>query len=805
MNDKHTKTRVAIIGTGLAGLSSAYLIKGDRYRVTLYEQGDRISFDSASVTIKNEKYDNAERIDLPMRASADGYYHNLMRMYHHLQIPLHPIKFLFVFAKAATSADGTVPAKGSDNEAYFIHASNLHQTPPPWPGNRGVIAHFIEIVFLIVCQFWFTIACFLVAPLKTTSSGYSETVAEYFDRIRLPRRYTSRYLLPLLSGVATCTHEELLQFPASDVVNYKKLSHGKQHYAVCGGVSQVQAKLTEGLEDVNLNSRVIEAVSQVDGTVLVRWQSTVDASGRIHEQVFDRVVLSVSPDVAGRIFKPLGSTLAKLPTRQVESSVLKPEKAGISVVDTDNTGSSQSVACMHHSKDTSAAQVLTLRTKFTDMGSPRTEALHAMPSGVVVSTCPLREETQPEAIKKAKFTRTLRNTEGQALVQKLLGDSGSKKSEDDEAMAWVNGQDNVWIAGAWCWDGMVLLEGNTMFFDQDSFGLGFAAGLVTTLAIAGIIALVAMRMSDIYGLGHWKLNITTRPPSMWMNVGYWKTHTGEPIDTLPEASSALLEQVVNAAGLSGDAPGKASPRGSLAILDLGFGCGDQTWKLARMATEQGWRDFRYVGLTLNDAQVQTSRRRIYRELSEAGTAFDAEAFSLFRADAAKPQTWSPQIKEAVYSLTDEKYTERWLLALDCIYHFSPSRKPVLSHAAKDLDANYMAFDLLLNEKASTKDIWRARLIGKMMGCPLKTFLSEAEYRDQLVECGYDRNEITIKEITDHVFSGLVKFLDRQDKLLAEYGITMGGFKLAGRLFNWFDKSRVVRAVVVVARTKSKTG
>ncbi|KAH7147772.1 hypothetical protein DER46DRAFT_515236 [Fusarium sp. MPI-SDFR-AT-0072] len=801
MNDKHTKSRVAIIGTGLAGLSSAYLIKGDRYRVTLFEQvrhGDRISFDSASVTIKNEKYDDAERIDLPMRASADGYYHNLMRMYQHLQIPLHPIKFLFVFAKAATSADGTVPVKGSDNETYFIHASNLHQTPPPWPGNRGVIAHSIEIVFLIVCQFWFTIACFLVAPMKTTSSGYSETVAEYFDRIHLPRRYTSRYLLPLLSGVATCTHEELLQFPASDVVNYKKLSHGKQHYAVCGGVSQVQAKLTEGLQDVNLNSRVIEAVPQVDGTVLVRWQSTVDASGRIHEQVFDRVVLSVSPDVAGRIFKPLGSTLAKLPTRQVESSVLKPEKAGISVVDTDNAGSSQSIACMHHSKDTSAAQVLTLRTMFTDVGSPRTEALHAMPSGVVVSTCPLREEAQPEAIKKAKFTRTLRNTEGQALVQKLLGDSGSKKSEDDEAMAWVNGQDNVWIAGAWCWDGMVLLEGY-------SFGLGFAAGLVTALAIAVIIGLVVMRMSDIYGLGHWKLNITTRPPSMWMNVGYWKTHTGEPIDTLPEAASALLEQVVGAAGLSGDAPGKASPRGSLAILDLGFGCGDQTWQLARTATEQGWRDFRYVGLTLNDAQVQTSRRRIYRELSEAGTAFDAEAFSLFRADAAKPQTWSPQIKEAVYSLADEKYTERWLLALDCIYHFSPSRKPVLSHAAKELDANYMAFDLLLNEKASTKDIWRARLIGKMMGCPLRTFLSETEYRDQLAECGYDRNEITIKEITDDVFSGLVKFLDRQDKLLAEYGITMGGFKLAGRLFNWFDKSRVVRAVVVVARTKSKTG
>lgn len=212
-----------------------------------------------------------------------------------------------------------------------------------------------------------------------------------------------------------------------------------------------------------------------------------------------------------------------------------------------------------------------------------------------------------------------------------------------------------------------------------------------------------------------------------------------------------------------------------------------------------------MGLTLNDAQVQTSRRKIYREIAEAGTGVDAESFSLFCADAAKPETWSSAVAEAVHSITDEKYTERWLLALDCIYHFSPSRKPVLSYAAKELDAHFMAFDLLLNEKASTADIWKARLIGKMMGCPLKTFLSENDYRDQLVECGYDRNEITIKEITDDVFSGLVRFLDRQDQLLAEYGVTMGGFKLAGRLFNWFDKSRVVRAVVVVARTKSKTG
>ncbi|RSL66531.1 hypothetical protein CEP54_003685 [Fusarium duplospermum] len=455
--------RVAVIGTGLAGLTTAYLLHSDergQYAVTLFEQADRLSFDSASVTVKNEETELTERIDLPMRANAGGYYHHLLRMYHHLQIPLHPTRFLFVFAKAfPTNIDGT----NRPDESYFVHASNLHQMPPPWPGNRSVLAHIIEIIYLIVCQFWFTLACFLVSPLEgcATSSGYSESLADYVERIRLPRRYTSHYLLPLLSGVSTCSHDELLAFPASDIVNYKKRSHGQQHYTVCGGVSQVQTRLTKGVEDVNLNSRVIEAVPSSDReSVIVRWQSTVDAS-RIEEQVFDRVVLAVSPDVAGAIFKPLRPSLSRLPTRRVESTVLKPQTgANIFVVKDDKS----IISCMHHLADTSPSETMTLRTLFPKSGSARTEALHTMPSRVVVSTCPLQEDQESKTtttLRRARFTRTLRSTEGQALVQRLVGDNylRSAKKDDDTTAAWVNGQDNVWLAGAWCWDGMVLLEG----------------------------------------------------------------------------------------------------------------------------------------------------------------------------------------------------------------------------------------------------------------------------------------------------------------------------------------------------------
>lgn len=216
--------------------------------------------------------------------------------------------------------------------------------------------------------------------------------------------------------------------------------------------------------------------------------------------------------------------------------------------------------------------------------------------------------------------------------------------------------------------------------------------------------------------------------------------------------------------------------------------------------------FRYVGLSLNSDQVQSAQRRLFREVAAHPDMNERtlETIDLFCANAAKPETWSPKIVNAVESLSDETYDEKWLLALDCLYHFKPSRNPVFTYAATKLNANVMVFDLLLSDTASAMDVFWARVISVMMSCPVRTFMTEAEYCDQLVKCGYDRETIVVKDITKHVFSGLVTFIHKQDVALAEYGISLGGFKLAQRLFDWFDRTGVVKAVIVVARTKGSS-
>jgi hypothetical protein len=252
----------------------------------------------------------------------------------------------------------------------------------------------------------------------------------------------------------------MLNFPASDVVNYKKLSHHHQHYTVCGGVHQVESKLAAGIQDVRTGARVLEVLSSTESGVIVRWQSS-RGTPDVTEETFDQVVLAVSPDVVGRIFKPLRSKMEKIPTRRVDSSVLVPMAVKPDIYSITKSTEISAGVCMHHQVGIQAAQTINLRTQFMCVDT-QTEALHKLPSGLVISTCSLGPSLESKTLYTSRFTRVLRTSESRAIVKSITGRSGVSSKRDRDAKDWnnwTNGEGNVWLTGAWCWDGMVLLEG----------------------------------------------------------------------------------------------------------------------------------------------------------------------------------------------------------------------------------------------------------------------------------------------------------------------------------------------------------
>lgn len=360
-----------------------------------------------------------------MRAFAGGFYNNLKSLYDHLEIPYHSQPFLFEFAKADKKSTAQI-------SSYFVHASNLHQLAPR-PSAIGPIQYLLEVLYLVVCYSWFSLSCFLVAPRT------GETLQRYLERTWTPQRFVTYYLLPLMSSVTTCPHEALLNFPASDLIEYKRRTHLAPHYTVSAGVKTVQDRLIRDVE-YELGA-VVKAVEPQENGIKLTWMR--DGSELV--AYFDQVILAVAPDVVGQIFEPLQLHMRKMPTAWVESVVHNDRSVLV------ETTSGQAAMKKHN------AQWIRLTTSTGT--TTLTESHHVQRCGAIVTTCPHTTLDATLVHHSAKFTRVLRSPESQKIVNAIFGGGQQSYGDDKSVPQWRNGEDNVWLAGGWCWDGMVLLEG----------------------------------------------------------------------------------------------------------------------------------------------------------------------------------------------------------------------------------------------------------------------------------------------------------------------------------------------------------
>ncbi|CRG91372.1 hypothetical protein PISL3812_08420 [Talaromyces islandicus] len=180
---------------------------------------------------------------------------------------------------------------------------------------------------------------------------------------------------------------------------------------------------------------------------------------------------------------------------------------------------------------------------------------------------------------------------------------------------------------------------------------------------------------------------------------------------------------------------------------------------------------------------------------------------VFVADAGNPASWDLELKEAVYGgdpphaeqvTQPTAKTQTWLLALDTLYHFKPSRMPLFECAYRDMQASIMAFDLLLSESASLWDRCRLRLMCLFTGIPYSNFLTEKEYRAMMSLAGYEQDMIDMQDISEDVFAGIAGYIRTKEAELEMYGMTVGKFKAPAKVFDWWAKSGVVKGYVVAA-------
>lgn len=245
---------------------------------------------------------------------------------------------------------------------------------------------------------------------------------------------------------------------------------------------------------------------------------------------------------------------------------------------------------------------------------------------------------------------------------------------------------------------------------------------------------------------------------------------------------------------------------TLSIIDLGFGCGDQCLYIKDVLDNQRQRKIgdrrrllkAYVGITLETPHFSITQERLGLKQSNTNTGIE-----IYCADAGRPASWTSEIRYAVSlacRTNDGKGDhENWLLGLDTLIHFQPSRWPVIEYAKGNLDASLMAYDLCIAENLS---LWQ-RIILRLMAffgqSPFANWVTIQEYRERLVAVGYARERIEIRDISEHVFGPLAGFLRKREVELERYGLSIGRFRYAAGMFAWWARTGVVKGCIIIAR------
>ncbi|KAK5002432.1 hypothetical protein LTR28_011430, partial [Elasticomyces elasticus] len=279
---------------------------------------------------------------------------------------------------------------------------------------------------------------------------------------------------------------------------------------------------------------------------------------------------------------------------------------------------------------------------------------------------------------------------------------------------------------------------------------------------------------------------------------YLADNTRKTAMDFPTACRALLNEVLITAKLL--IPENKSlvsdPYRALTVIDLGFGCGDQTVHLMQetyntvptdsgSTAEQRFPPIkRYVGVTLDRTQFQYAKRRL-TSLGMLGRSHTSSSIKIFCADAAQPASWSEELARAAKltsvspsssrdapssaKLAESINREIWVLALDTLYHFAPSRQPIFDYAHRELEASLMAFDLALADDASWFDRALLAIVCLFTGTPFSNFVTAAQYRTMLTLAGYDEDSIELRDVSEHIFAPLTRFLLERERQLGLIG------------------------------------
>jgi predicted NAD/FAD-binding protein len=271
------RQRIAVIGSGISGLSSAWLLS-QRHHVTLYEAADRLGGHSNTVDVWTGG--SSVAVDTGFIVYNEATYPNLTALLRHLDIETQPSCMSF----GVSLDDGRLEYGGTDLRSLFAQKRNVLR-PRFWSMLRDLLRFYKQ------------------APLQGPSleDGLC-SLGTYLDRNRFGQALQQDHLLPMAAAIWSAPATAMRDYPAAAFISFCE-NHGLLKVAdrpiwrtVTGGSRNTVNALALGLSGpILLGRRVLGILRDPDG-VTIR-----DALGETAR--FDQVVVATHGDQARAIIE----------------------------------------------------------------------------------------------------------------------------------------------------------------------------------------------------------------------------------------------------------------------------------------------------------------------------------------------------------------------------------------------------------------------------------------------------------------------------------------------------------------------
>ncbi|KAI8990283.1 hypothetical protein BDB01DRAFT_848354 [Pilobolus umbonatus] len=496
------KIRIAVIGTGLAGLSTAYMLTegeiGDdkQIEVFLFEKNESVGMDAASISIGTT---NEYRVDVPMRSFMSGYYSHLFNLYQHLKIPIKKAEFSFgwyTIMKANDAPDicsHTEIASHTENKSYLLYSGS--KTIGSLEMVRGSrfknLFDILEDIGRFLCTsiiVAFSYLWVLIISLWMHHRGHLDnpqhpicnlTLGTFFKEYHIPSYFAHKVFVPLFASVCTNSHKSMLEYPASDILQYMAVGFSQESYVAACGVQQVVQKLCSPLQNIHLKTQITSIRPNI-GNPQYRFQM-VDEQGKMYDM--DHIIFATQGNQALLMLKEYHKNIEKykeddiyekwkskksmLSAVDVQMDMLRsfPYESALVINHTDsrllpsnsNNWKTLNFANVDKSVTCTDSDIMIPYSHDTTMATHILNMTHrGLEDDIYMQTTnPCIPIDQKKILSVSWFERATLTLQSKNALQKYLFIQEGNKID----IGPCQGSNGMWFVGSYCWKGIPLLEG----------------------------------------------------------------------------------------------------------------------------------------------------------------------------------------------------------------------------------------------------------------------------------------------------------------------------------------------------------